>query len=444
MNAPRKTPSPDTIAVLTRRWYPLRPHWQQGLLYRCQARFVAVPAGRRSGKTEIAKRRLVRALAETKPWHDPHYFFGAPTSRQAKRVAWFDLLDLIPDYWIAGGKHGRNVSHSELVVRTVHGSMLYVVGLDNPQRIEGTAWDGCVLDESSDLKPGTFDRSVQPALADRRGWCWRIGVPKRQGIGAAEYRRFCGLCHSGEYQDGQHFTWPSRDILPAAIVAQAQRTLDSKDFREQYEACWETAGGQIFHAFSRQENVRPCPYDPKRPILVGSDFNVDPMCWTIGHRIDDRLEWFDELFLRDANTPAALDVLYSRYASHQGGWEFFGDASSSARRTSAARSDLVQIATDERFETMGRSMSYCRTNPPIADRFSACNALFCNAQGQRRMFVDPDCRHLVADLEARYYRPGTRRPADFGDLGHMTDAMGYVVWRLFPIRLPSSPETVIL
>lgn len=55
------------------------------------------------------------------------------------------------------------------------------------------------------------------------------------------------------------------------------------------------------------------------------------------------------------------------------------------------------------------------------------------------MFVDPACRWLIADLNMRNYKPGTNEPADATggqtDIGHITDAMGYAVWHLFPLRL---------
>jgi hypothetical protein len=44
---------------LPARWQPLRPHVVQSQLWHSTARFRVVPAGRRSGKTELAKRRLV-------------------------------------------------------------------------------------------------------------------------------------------------------------------------------------------------------------------------------------------------------------------------------------------------------------------------------------------------------------------------------------------------
>jgi hypothetical protein len=54
-------------------------------------RFSVVPAGRRSGKTELAKRKLVASMHVKKAWADPRYFASAPTRDQAKRIFWRDL-----------------------------------------------------------------------------------------------------------------------------------------------------------------------------------------------------------------------------------------------------------------------------------------------------------------------------------------------------------------
>jgi hypothetical protein len=164
----------------------------------------------------------------------------------------------------------------------------------------------------------------------------------------------------------------------------------------------------------------------------------------IGHDYGNRLEWFDELWLRDANTQMGLDVLWQRYKDHRGGWEFFGDASGRSRNTAAAVTDYVLIENDARFRAAGRTVHYPKSNPPVVDRFAACNALFLNASGDRRMFVDPSCKRLIADLESRYRKPGERLPEDSGDLGHITDAMGYVVHWKYPIRLQTNAKKRVI
>jgi len=408
---------------LTPAWFPLKPHPVQSDLWRTSSRFVAVYAGRGSGKTLLARRRVVRFLNVKKPWPDPIYFYALPTRDQARRVAWPALKALVPKHWLT-----TEPSESEMSISTIFGSKLYLVGMDKPQRIEGNQWDGGVIDESSDHKPKSFDLSVRPALSHRNGWCWRIGVPKRTGCGAIDFKEWC--LDRAEAT----FTWPSEDILPPEEIAEAQAQLDPRDFNEQYRASWETASGLVFHAFSDVLNVNPkVQYNRDLPLLVGSDFNVDPMAWVVAQQFGPEMHVLDELFLRNSNTQLALAELHRRYASHTAGVRFYGDATGRARKTSATESDYVQIRNFAGFKDS--KVFYPRANPAVADRFAATNAMFCNAAGVHRLYIHPRCKNLIKDLTNRAYKPGSNEPDDHGDVGHITDALGYLIYWLHPLHV---------
>jgi len=287
--------------------------------------------------------------------------------------------------------------------------------------------------------------SVLPTLVWRGGWAWFTGVPKRYGVGAVEYRTRYEKACKGELSDSAGFSWPSSEIIPKANLDYARKTMDERDFAEQFEASWLSASGGVFHSFDREYNVRPCIYNPDKPILVASDFNVNPLCWLFCHLRGDILEVFDELFLRDTNTPTALKTMLKRYGDHKGGWQMFGDASSRGRHTSAYETDYNHLVNDMTLKSMGRTFHYLRTNPPIADRFAVTNARICSGDGTISLFIDPRCTHTITDLEVRSYKPGTRQPSDSGDVGHLTDALGYLCYRKWSLklRLPTSNTIII-
>src|SRR5919112_1899756 len=109
----------DYHPLLTPRWTPLKPHPEQLRLIRSPARFKVVPAGRRSGKTERAKRNLIiQALRESSAgrWPDYRYFAAAPTREQAKGIWWQDLKALIPKHLLGGP-----IRESDLTIRLVTG-----------------------------------------------------------------------------------------------------------------------------------------------------------------------------------------------------------------------------------------------------------------------------------------------------------------------------------
>ena len=230
-------------------WEPLKHHDIQAQAWTTKARFALLAAGRGSGKTTLARRRCVRFLPVEKPWSDPKYFYGLPTRDQAKRVAWAQLQSLIPAPWI------KRVYESDLRIKTVFGSELFVVGLDKPQRIEGDQWDGGVVDEYADQRPGIFDRTIRPALTHRKGWFWGIGVPKRIGIGAVEFRERFGKWEKSDDPNFAAYTWSSEDILPPEECAQAREQLSADDYNEQFRGSFISLRGLVFHAFSSIFNV---------------------------------------------------------------------------------------------------------------------------------------------------------------------------------------------
>jgi hypothetical protein len=422
--------------ILSDRWEKFRYHPLQAKAFHSKARFINLACGRRSGKTELARRKLVIACAEKKPWRRPQYFYALPTYEQAEKVAWGEILQLIPKPWI------KSQNIMKMRIETIFGSIIYIVGMDKPQRIEGLAYDGGIIDESCDQKPGSYDLSVRPALSDRKGWCWRIGVPKRSGVGSAEFREVFekGLKHND--LDMASYAWPSSDVLPSEEIAAAKRELDPKDFREQYEASWEQAGGLVFYTFDKNIHVtEDIKYWPHLPLYIGMDFNVDPMCWVVGHVIENysfnnnqkSLIIFDEVVIRDTNTPEALDALYSRYSNHSERIYFYGDAASRQRKTSASLSDYLHICNSNKF---GKKKIFIpKSNPPIADRFSATNCLLMNEAKEIKLFIHPRCKWLIHDLSYRAYKEGTCIPNDIGDIGHITDALGYLIWSEFPLRI---------
>jgi hypothetical protein len=424
-----------------KNWSKLRYHPGQWAAITSQAKFINLICGRRSGKTDLARRKIVLSLTEKKPWNDPRYFYALPTYRQAKKVAWMEFLKLIPKSWI----HTQNVM--DLYIKTIFGSELYVVGMDSPQRIEGLGYDGCVVDEACDHKPGSFDLSILPAITDRDGWAWRIGVPKRTGTCSQEVKVAYDRGLDPDFPDIESYSWKSSDILPESIIAERRRVMDERDFREQFEATWEQAGGTIFYTFDKSKNVYEeiCQYRPHLPLYIGQDFNVDPMCWVIGQCIQDHpmfpgmkiLVIFDELFIHNTNTLDSLKELYNRYGDkHKGQWRFYPDASSTSDKTSAACSDYVHIINFCRTNKLDFVICAPKKNPRLKDRFSVTNAAICNTDGDRRLFVHPKCRRLIMDLEYRSYKEGSMMPLENDkNMGHSSDSLGYLCWGEFPMEL---------
>src|SRR6476620_4024554 len=144
------------------RWTPImekgvKPLSGERLLFwLCTARFIIVAAGRRSLKTELSKRKLVRIACRTrKPWN-ARYAYCLPTDDQAREVAWGDLKALVPRDMVL------KIDEDGMTIYLINGNELHARGLNKAQRMEGHPWDGLVIDERADIKKNFWHENLRP------------------------------------------------------------------------------------------------------------------------------------------------------------------------------------------------------------------------------------------------------------------------------------------
>jgi hypothetical protein len=379
----------------------LRPHPEQLRLWSDQTRFKVIPAGRRSGKTELAKRRLVEHLFRL-TWHGQpgRYFAAAPTHDQAKRIFWDDLKSLVPRRWIG------SISETDLRIVTTRGAQLWVHGLDVPQRVEGSPWDGCVIDELANCRPKLWDAHLRPALADRRGWAWLIGVPDMDSPGQMEYENLVMLALGGAEPEWACFSWPSADILPADEIDSARRRLDPRIFEQEYLGRFVIARGRAFANFDPVIHVKPTAYDPSLGICWSLDFNIDPMCSGIIQHDRAGVRVIDELSLPDTDTDSACDAFLKKAGDRA--WDLkeiaiYGDATGWARDSTSGTSDWNIVLG--RLRNRSPRLKVPRANPSVKDTINAVRAMLRSADGSARLSIDPRCVRLIQDLRSAVW-PG--------------------------------------
>lgn len=401
----------------TRRLYPLRPHPVQRALIHSTARFKIVPAGRRSGKTEIAKRHLINCLFNCHPWSssyqpltyngltwtDPHFFAAAPTRDQAKDIWWEDLKLMIhPDYV-------REFRETKLTIVTKWNAKLSVIGLDKPMRMEGTPWDGGVIDELANVRPKAWEANIFPLLGERNAWCWLIGVPDADSPGQVQYKRMVDAVRSGDpdYADWACFSWPSADILDAKQVDIARRTMDPSLFAQEYGGDFVLAGGLAFPTFDLKTHVdaTEAVYDHYLPICVSWDFNVNPFCFgVIQHcRVPGKLvrpRVIHEFRLSDSDTHVACAAFlewYDKLPVKPPGISIYGDASGNARDSTSGQTDWAII--QKALKNLQPRFVIPSTNPPVKDTINAVRARLKNAAGEVGIKINPQAIRLIGDLQ---------------------------------------------
>lgn len=436
--------------MATDRLYQLRYHAEQERLKTSPARFKVVPAGRRSGKTEQAKRKLVVSSLTASGCADPRFFAAAPTRDQAKAIYWADLKAMIPRRLMRGDPR-----ETDLCIKLWNGSEIYVIGMDKPERIEGRPWNGGILDEFANMKPGAWGENVRPALSDREGWCWLVGVPE----GRNHYYDLWRYSRDSGDPEWDGFTWKSSDILPAKEVEAARRQLDELVFKQEYEASFVNFEGRCYYPFAEDLHCKPLQYNPRNPIAFCFDFNVEPGVAAVcqeqampGQFEKDAAGLLDlsrpatgtgvigEVHIpRNSSTPAVCRKLVQMFGEHAGPVRCYGDATGGARGTAKVAGSDWDLIKSELRPTFGDRLSFRvkQANPPERSRVNAVNSRLLSGDGSIRMMVDASkAPNVVKDLEGVRLLVGGSGEIDkkaTPALTHISDALGYYIEHEFPI-----------
>lgn len=461
-------PTPEMLLQRVPRLYALRPHALQQRFGGSAFRFNVIPGGRRSGKTEIAKRRLRgRALARYNVTHSEtaFYFAAAPTRDQAKRIFWSDFKKMFRPFF------SREPNESDLIIYAWPDVEIHVVGMDKPERIEGTPWDGGILDEYANMKERVWGSHVRPALADRNGFCDLIGVPEGRNHYFHLYERArADMATMGRGSEWGAYTWKSADILPAAEIEAAKRDLDELTFAQEYEGSFVSFLGRAYYGFDDTNKLRlKSLYDPRAPLILCFDFNVSPGVAAV----------CQELYLKTlpdgppravtcvigevwipsgSNTQRVCRRLCKDWAErHRGRVDVYGDATGGSNKTSGlsgtdwdiVRETLRHGDPSRSIRGFGDRVWYHvpSENPVERHRVNAMNSRILNTFGVRNLFVDPDgAPHVVHDLEGVRTLSGGSGELDKNTdklLTHISDALGYYVAQVFPIGDHSAVSTAV-
>jgi len=436
-----------TAPGLTPRWTPLQTHAEQQRYANSKKRFNIAHAGRRGGKTEIAKRRLILKAFDFEKAQG-RFVLGAPTHRQAVDIFWDDTIAMIPRWALYDGL--RSISISYRRIKLFNGATIEVLGLDKPERIEGPPLDGFVGDEFGNFKPTVWSQNIRPALStlNRPGWADLIGVPE----GRNHYFQLAE--DAKDKDDWDIFTWHTDEINPEEAEA-ARGDLNTLVYGQEYGGEFVSFKGRTYYAFDEELNCPPSGervlYNPNYPLDLCFDFNripgnciasqeLPPPRWLIKRNkgMDRGLVScaIDEIFLQqDSNTEKLCDLLIRQWGhTHKGLVRLYGDATGGAKKSSSVRGsdwDIIKAKLGPVFRCEYR---YKKSNPLVRIRINSVNSRMVAADGYIGSIIDKKCKFLIRDFEGVTCDDnGDIQKADIKSLlTHISDGWGYKIYREHP------------
>jgi len=418
------------------RWYPLIAHPVQIELVRAVndgIRFPVVPAGRRSGKTERFKRFLAKIAMQNA---NEKYFAAAPTRDQTKKIFWDDLKTLT-----FSSQHPKRPSESELKIFMPNGSEIHLIGLDKPERIEGINWTGGGIDEIADIKKDALNLNIMPALntvdprrPDYRAFCWFLGVPD----GLNHYYDLSCYAEDENNPEFALYHWKSADILPADVIESEMKRMGAKQFRQEYEACFETATGKIYDDYSKENHTTRLIKDHEQLIWM-HDQNYTPLSSAIGVRDGNNIFLLDEIVLTSAISKQSATEFVERYKNHHNKHVIiYGDPAGRAGEKHGHASDYIDIENVLRQNGWTYTRKVKRKHPAIKDRQNAVRAKIKSAAGKISLFVNPKtaewCDKGLSTVQLQ--QGSTFQEDQKNQYQHITTAIGYMIDYEYPTIMP--------
>ena len=402
----------------------------QARFFQLRDKYPAFVGGFGTGKTETLANCAVRDALESSSALIALY---EPTYDLVKTILVPRMLEKLTDLGIRCKFHQQDkaiyTSSSQcgdFILRT----------LENPERIVGYESYRAHIDEIDTLKK------------DQAAAVWRkiIARNRQKPAGVAEPFNRVSAYTTPEGYRFVYDTW-GRNPKPGYVMVQAATYTNPflpddyvQSLRDSYPAGLISAyiegrftnlnSGSVYPDFCRKLSHSFEIEREREPLLIGMDFNRLKMSAVV-YVLRDGWPVAVAEITDGRDTPYMAKLIRERYADKGHPIQIFPDASGqNSSSKNASESDLSIL------RQAGFAIRVNSTNPAIADRVNAVNALIMNGDGVRRLKVNTlRCPHLTDGLEQQAYDKNGMPDKKSGH-DHLNDAAGYPLAFLYPISRP--------
>ena len=407
--------------------YSLLPWQKAAKREHRKARFYVVSAGRRSGKSVLGVDDLTEG-AVTIPG-SVNWYVG-PTYGAAKDIAWSIFKSNIEPFREFGLI--EKLVESDLLIRWTNGSIIHMKGGDKPDSLRGVRLDRLVIDEYSIMKREIWDEVLQPATSDKKAPVLFTFTPK--GYNHA-YELFQMETKNPADWKSKHVKTSEAGTISPEEIERARRDMDPRVFRQEYEASFETFGGQVYTDFDRDKHVPavPIPFVPGAEYAVGMDFGWSSPTVALFANIDaqENVTVFAEYVKRETPVPLVGLAIKNQAPGHIPRL-IACDPAGAAKSEAMGLDAISELRAIFSFETVRYRANYPGV---IQDGINTIRKWLRNG----KLKISRACPHLIRALEMyRYPDPKndvqSELPLKDGISDHPCDALRYLFACRFPLR----------
>lgn len=397
------------------------------------AKHICLYGGSRAGKTAIIIYALIVRASKVKSRHAIlRQAFNA-----AKRSIWLDSLPSMlnrafPDLKLKWNK-------TDYFVEFPNGSQIFIGGLDDKERSEkilGTEFSSIFFEEVSqigyasvqialsrlaeknELSKKAYYAMNPPSKSDWQYWLFEKKLNPIDNDPLPNPEDYASLLLTPK-DNIQNIDSEYLKLLESMPEKERNRFLHGL-YSENNDGC-------VYYAFNREKHVVPITRK-QGTVFSAHDFNVSPMVSVQFQYIDNTFYVFDESYQENSDTFKMTDELKRK---GYGGARVIPDSTGRNRKTSGQSDfDILKAAGFVIESTF---------NPFVGDRINNTNRLL----SLGRVFIDPKCKKLINDLEKVTWKDN--KPDQSGEnkmLTHISDALGYGLWKLDPFVKSESKVTM--
>ena len=373
---------------------------------RSKARQAAITSGLGGGKSFALR---VWALQECIKYPNALHCYGSLSYRNMKDSAipaFGSLCDFlgIPHKWYGSDYYYEINGKTRIIFRSQ----------DTADNMRSTELGSLACDELAYWKERNF-KTMLGRLRDSNGSLHMRAATTTNGYNF--FHRYFVKEAKGTQRDLVYTSSYENKHLPKDYLQMLEESYDEDMQAQEIRGLFVNIGGRRYYKYNQEKHVKKLARIPGIPYVVGMDFNVNPMTAVVCQVFEDgntsRLIVLDEIWLKNSNTWAMADEIAKRY----GPCFIVPDAAGNRLQSNATKTDH-QILREA-----GHEVARVR-NPHRKDRFNTTN----NLLEKMRIEIDETCEKLQWDLGSC-----STDDSDNPESGHITDALGYVLWYYFPI-----------
>jgi hypothetical protein len=377
-----------------------------------------------------------------------------------------DVDSSVDEPWFLGPQD-YSYTDKHKVLEWIGGGPIWFRTAENVKSIAGPNVAWCATDEPGSIKREAWRNTVARVR--------HPGAKLRQKVaaGTPEGLNYLADLFGPDRASGYH-VYKMRTVenhyLPESYLEQVKANATEAELEAYLDGKFVNMTGALaYSAFNADVQMRPFNLDPKLPLRLAFDFNVDPMALVVGQQIQGPAgpEFFvyESIALMGSTVYDICAKFREKYPFWKAGLVVYGDATGKNRSHLSLKSNYDHIKT----ELAGFGPFELKVpieNPPVTTRLNSVNRLCKDARGFTRLWLNGEpmspgsslCKPLVKSLQGTVKKPGTddiwKKPGE--TVTHLADALGYwltfeapatkpvaVIGTIKPAHVPSASGAVL-